>query len=627
MATVVAPNLGGGTSQIWTRKYPPLLALVVAVIIAVIVLPSALNLPQTNPSTTLEYAPVPPSDEAPPPPIGNLSSLGLASTGGLEDGGAPGGNDGTPGLLDTPPLAPGEEPPLPPPSADGLAGGGKSPRTKNCVGTPPKQTDDSLAPPCVADFQGDNFGATYLGVTKEEVRILFYIQGFGNYINLCKDALQVTPDNQYFDLAKPAEEGEFCLNRILRTWQQYFNDRFQSYNRFVHFFVYYSGEGDSPELRRADAADNFNQVKPFAVISTSNSFSTEYAETMAKRGVVNFDSAAGRSAAFYSKFPKLIYGYFPTIEIAVEQYVGYICKKVAPNPVNFSGNATDNGKPRVYGLWTTSDPTHPELQAQSKLFEQRVKESCGITFAARRLFPQAGYVQSTKYSGRYAAEAVVEFRDKGVTTILWPGGLETNLSQQGATAGYRPELVVLGDKNIELDFAGAFQEGTFWKQARLITNVLRDPPIREQQCFAAFREGDPDGAFEEISTACEYYPYIRQLFTGIQVAGPRLTPTALDKGFHAIPRIASTSPFVPACFYDPGDYTCVKDAIVERWTQKGPAEDDDGCYQLTELGQRYFADIWPDGQPTAQEKPTDPCNEYDGSIVQDPSPPDDPTNY
>ena len=68
----------------WARKYPPLLAMALAVLIAVAVLPSALNLPQANPTETLEYAPVPPSDDDPPPPpaAGNLASLGLASSPG-----------------------------------------------------------------------------------------------------------------------------------------------------------------------------------------------------------------------------------------------------------------------------------------------------------------------------------------------------------------------------------------------------------------------------------------------------------------------------------------------------------------------------------------------------------------
>src|SRR5688572_2735878 len=98
-------------------RYPPVLLLGVALVLCLAVLPSALTLPQSTPSTTLEYAPVPPGDSNQVPPGGNLSSLGLASSGTLGasvEGGA-----------------------LPVSAAPAAAGGvGKSPSTKRCVGTP-----------------------------------------------------------------------------------------------------------------------------------------------------------------------------------------------------------------------------------------------------------------------------------------------------------------------------------------------------------------------------------------------------------------------------------------------------------------------------------------------------------
>jgi hypothetical protein len=119
------------------------------------------------------------------------------------------------------------------------------------------------------------------------------------------------------------------------------------------------------------------------------------------------------------------------------------------------------------------------------------------------------------------------------------------------------------------------------------------------------------------------YPNIRQLFTGIQVAGPRLGPTSIDKGFHAIPPIASTDPTVPACYYDAGDYTCVKDAQVERWDPSGKSSTTgsrQGCWREIQKGQRYFPSIWPGGNMTAQEG-DDPCNAFDAGFLVNPAPP------
>src|SRR5438045_240883 len=121
MASVVVPGRAGSQN---VRKGAPLLLLIGALLIALIVLPSALNLPQTNPSTTLEYAPVPPQDDTVPPPVGNFDQFGLGQSSSIDTGGAEGGDQGTQ-----------------------QADKGKNTSTKRCVQTPkgPKQTEDPLA--------------------------------------------------------------------------------------------------------------------------------------------------------------------------------------------------------------------------------------------------------------------------------------------------------------------------------------------------------------------------------------------------------------------------------------------------------------------------------------------------
>src|SRR5438445_10729040 len=77
MSTPLGPASRRGR---WSRGYPPLILLALAVIAVVIILPSSLNLPQSNPTTVLEYAPVPPQDKNQPPIQGNLSTLGLSTS-------------------------------------------------------------------------------------------------------------------------------------------------------------------------------------------------------------------------------------------------------------------------------------------------------------------------------------------------------------------------------------------------------------------------------------------------------------------------------------------------------------------------------------------------------------------
>lgn len=618
MAATAAPlnETSLGRSSQWARQYPPLLTLVVALLIALIVLPSSLNVPQSNPATTLEFAPVPPEDDTPPPPVdGNFSSLGLAGSSNLTSGGAPGGDQGGPGDDDGLDDALGD---LPPP-LDAPGGVGKSPRTKNCVGNPPRQTEDPLSPPCVADFSGDNGGKTYQGVSAEEVKILIYLQGFTRNTNSCRDPNQVTPDNEYFDLAQPPEPGEHCYIYALRVWQQYFNERYQAYGRFVHFYVYVSGQGATAEERKADAADNYAKVKPFAVISLADGFADAYLETMAKRGVLAFEATFGRKAEFFQKNAPRIWNYQPSLEQYADNFIGMLCTKVAGKPVAVTGNPQQLGQPRKYGLIYTADPGFPQNRELKDYVKAGIAK-CGIEFSAEATYPGNGYVQDNRYPPTYAQTAMADFQSKGITTIIWPGGLETNFSKSGAQLNYRPEVILLGDLLNEADISGTFQEASFWANTTVMSTVTFVPDERRKYCFVAYREGDPNADDTDARVSgCQVYDQLRQLFTGIQVAGPRLTPESMDKGFHAIPKIRSTDPQVPACFYEPSDYTCIKDAILERWDPAG----DDGCYRVLEGGARYTATTWKNTNIDAEYDPaTAPCNDYDSTFVINPNPPD-----
>ena len=149
-----------------------------------------------------------------------------------------------------------------------------------------------------------------------------------------------------------------------------------------------------------------------------------------------------------------------------------------------------------------------------------------------------------------------------------------------------------------------------WDHAVVISNVTKKGLDDQELCFLAHREADQETPKSDvISYACEFYNDIFQLFTGIQVAGPRLGPTSIDKGYHAIPQIPRPTRRCPACFYDPGDYTCVKDAVVMWWDSDGraPGSQSAGCWRMVEGGKRYLTGTWPAGDVLAQRTPPTPA--------------------
>lgn len=595
----------------WTRQYPPILSLFGALLIAVAVLPSSLNVPQTPPTQTLEFAPVPPEDqEDPPPPQGNFDDLGLGSTQSLSGDGAAGGDEG--GTTTIPLGAP------PPPSKS------ENPSNTRCVGNPPRQTENPLSPPCVAFFEGDNFGTTYQGVTGDEIRILIYVDG-----NIAETGgaggREPRPTLEYFDLFEPPDEdGEHSMIRAFRVWQQYFNDRFQLYGRRAHFYMYFTGFDHEPKNRRADAADNFLKIEPFAVLSHDvNDNEDVYLEAMAAKGVLNFGSFSGRTKEFFEEYAKLIWGYSPSIEQQVASYLDYVCKKVIPEPAVLSGNLGQNGEPRKIGVIHTSDPNYAGLLLVAREVKKGIEE-CGGEIAATGTYDHCCYFQDNSATPQYAQTQMAEFQQKGISTILYLGGIEGYYGEAAQNLGYAPEWVVLGlgnlDGNNPVRLAG--YSSVFDGRAVVVTPETHQPALNQQVCYQAFRTVDTSYPDADLGFHCQTYTNLFQLFVGIQVAGPRLGPTSIDKGFHAIPAVRSEDPRIPACFYLPGDYTCVKDAQAKIWDAGGQAPGDSrpGCWRSIEGGKRYLANDWPTGNIDAQITGEEPCDGHSETALLHTSP-------
>lgn len=614
-AVTVAPRPTSAPD--WSRKYPPLLALAVAAVLILAVLPNSLNLPQTNPTQTLEYAPVPPEDNNDVPPSGNLSAVGLGSSSGIQGGGAPGGNDQ--GAEPEPMEELGALP------TDGQAGQATN---KRCVGNPPRQTEDPLSPPCVAFFQGDNFGATYQGVTADEVRILIYLDGGINFISGTDGGLDnVAPADELYDLWVPPEEApnpeghEHFLVRGMRAWQTYFADAFQTYNRRPHFYVYLSGARNA-EGRRADAAQLHKAVKPFAVLGDATEGAEDaFLREMARRGVLNFGSFSLRPAAFFNEFPKLIWSYQPSIEQQAETYTSYVCSKVVGHPPVLASAElqAQAGGQRKFGIVHTTDKNQAGLLRLTEIVKEKVAD-CGATIEGTGTFPECCLAQDNGDTGTYGQQAMADFRQKGITTILWPGGINGNFGKSAAALNYYPEWIIAGDGIMEGNNPVRLSQNTtsFDGRAIVVTPETFQPALDEQRCAQAYRSVDQEMSRPNLGYLCEYYRNLFQLFLGIQVSGPRLGPTGVDKGFHAIPAIESTDRQTPACFYLPGDYTCVKDAQAEIWDANGqpPGDNRPGCWKAIEGGRRYTAGRFPEGNVNAQfdNFRALECNGYSASV-------------
>ncbi|MBI4728680.1 MAG: hypothetical protein HY775_04160 [Acidobacteria bacterium] len=495
-----------------------------------------------------------------------------------------------------------------------------------------------MSAPCVPYFEGDNFGATWQGVTSKEIRVLIYLD-----TSICHNRECTPPADTYQEVDKIPREPcpqtypqtppnwkdcAHVLMRAARALNNFFNARFQTYGRRVRLFAYWTDSQDAAG-RRADAADNLKKIRPFAVLDWAagrGGLNEEYVNAAAARGMLVFSSQVTTyTNSFYRKNAPLAWGFWPDMEHWAALYSSYVCTKVNPYPTAHTGGpngvGTMNGNPRKFGLFYTTDPTQPGLKRFRQVVEGQLRKcAMDVDNMPRGTFPESGPAVNRSDTGVDQQQAVAKFKSEGVTTVLYLGGLETKFSQDADALEYYPEILVAGDLNNDVWATARLQNQATWGNAWTVSYQMRQDRPEERPGYQAAVEGDPGLDDAGRTWAADFYRDFFMLFQGIQVAGPRLTPKAMSQGFHAIPPKDSTNPFVAACFYDTGDYTCVKDAAETWWDVDGrrPASNDPGCWRQVRGGRRSIAWHWP-GRDDVFGNPSDPCNGYGGAAIIDPA--------
>jgi hypothetical protein len=233
----------------------------------------------------------------------------------------------------------------------------------------------------------------------------------------------------------------------------------------------------------------------------------------------------------------------------------------------------------------------------------------------------SGGIEIGAQDSQDATTRMLNFQGDGVTTVIWAGGFEQNDTSAASSQGYEPEWIAAGDGALDDLVASRYQDQTEWSHAWTFTDQPLDPPWQQTYCYNAIKETDAGFPDSDTSIPCRMYADYRLFFTAVQVAGPHLDPSHVDQGLHAIPGVQTSDPETPACFFDPGDYTCVKDSIAMWWdaTATSPFSQGPGCYRVPQRGRRFLPGGWPAGNVDAQKGGNDPCNGYIGGTFEDPT--------
>jgi hypothetical protein len=198
-----------------------------------------------------------------------------------------------------------------------------------------------------------------------------------------------------------------------------------------------------------------------------------------------------------------------------------------------------------------------------------------------------------------ATNLIAQMQSSGVTTILCGCDpiIPVFLSGAAARAGYYPEFINIGVALDDFDLVGQLWHPDFVKHSFGISPLGDDAskPSTQSIGYAAYktvRQDEPAFSVDLI------YYQMYMLATGLQMAGPVLTPDTFEAGMFAYPKKLG-----PAGLwgYGPGDYTPQDDVREIYWDPAAISSYNSkpGAWVNPNPGARYGQGQIPPGQPKA----------------------------
>jgi hypothetical protein len=458
-------------------------------------------------------------------------------------------------------------PPPPPGSPSTTAPRIERARVRRCVGTPPRQIEDPQSPPCVPFWQGDNGGATTRGVTGEEIRVV--VGG--------------------------SQPG---VGRL----ETFFNKRFEFYGRRLRF----SGWGDpgaTCESNKAAAQGIGQGVKPFAALGLYQANEWCYQEEIARQKVIAITESVFPEQWLAERHPYM-WQYPVGVEGMLTGLGQWMCARFAKHNATFAdgndGVALMASQPRKFGLMLqpygdtyTPDPAPLE----------RELNKCGEKISSTRVFPYAVYTPED------SANAALQMKAAGITTALClcTAFQTVHLPGQASAQGWYPEWLFTNYGLMDSNFSMK----TFWTDAKQRQNVMgltaepRQWSYDDTPLIWAFKEADP--SFNANAEAASVgmlqwerlYRMLLMLASGIQMAGPNLTPETFAAAMQRTPFPNPDDPLNlgKVGFLKP-DHSMTDDFGEFFWSEIAPSpysDDSVGSVCYVEAGKRRRAGQWKQG--------------------------------
>jgi hypothetical protein len=523
--------------------------------LAVFILPSSLRPPSNASPTSPELSP-----DAPPDPNQEsiVSALSRATSATAGAGTAAGTSAG-----DGPGLGGGPGAPAPPPPQ--LAPPRACPRG---FGNPPRQVESPYSPPCAAPFAGDNGGATAVGVTRDEIRVSVQGVAYRGHAHGCAT-------NGDIDQMNPANMD--MTTRTFWVWERYFNANFQLYGRQLRFFC---AEPESASDAAMTASGQLAASYGVFGAAATNVRSCQEMARLQRTAMCDFPPTEVASAS-----PSRIWAMQWLDGDALARLVSnYICSRLAGKLAEHAGDPQIQQQARKIGIVYFDSRGY---EHDGRAMERELK-ACGSTPVAI-----AASTDSTDSAQRNAT-AIALLRREGVTTIIPMMDVVETAALTGAAdgQGYFPEWFVTDWGYNTLNAVAQLFSPSQWRHAFGVGAAEMPRLDGDDVCIRAYHSVDPTTNPNPIICRYQWNNFVT-FVSGIQLAGPRLTPDAWAAGWY---KLGLRFPAKPAWAigggFAPGQHSYANDMLELWWdpTASDPQGGNNnvvGAYRYPNAGRRY----------------------------------------
>jgi Periplasmic binding protein len=447
-----------------------------------------------------------------------------------------------------------------------------------CVGNPPRQIEDPQSPPCVPYWPGkDNGGGTAPGVTHDAITVVL-TNGASN------NTTQITNDLVHF-----------------------FNERFEFYGRKIVLqppVSFTDCNSARPAARQLKA-----KADPFAVVGSVNTSGHDcYVDELARNGVISVSRGgdSGTSSWLASLAP-YAWQYAMPVDTLLSQWGAWACAGLAGHPASYSTDPTISSAKRVFGLINETSSAQGAYSITSQPLRDALA-SCGESLKAEARVD----ISSTQQETNDSRSAIQQMKAAHVSTILC---LCLNFNSQyvsGAASGegYFPEWSMYDLFGLNLQVKGWWPNSD---QRQSLFGVFSYPaqlPYASEPVNWALADVQPGFQVTDeldLEQAEEVYWTLLVLSSGIQMAGPDLTPANFE---HALQTTTFPNPPSPLAQgrvgFQGGAHNMIRDFITARWSDAAPDAHPDqpnGAWCYSHRAQRYGPGTpWP-SDPDLKQAP------------------------